>query len=83
MQPHERYGTVRFLARFVTYDVNRELADRAGDLVREQAERGRTLSVPDAIIAATAIAHGLTLLTLNTTDFQEIPGLNIASLAEE
>lgn len=83
MQPHERYATSKFLARFVTFDVDRELADRAGDLMRDQAERGRTLSVPDAIIAATAVEHGLTLLTLNTADFQGIQGLSIAPLNEE
>ena len=31
--------------------------------------------LPDAIIAATAIVHNLTLLTRNTADFAKIPNL--------
>jgi len=33
------------------------------------------LSIPDALIAATAMEHMLELYTLNTKDFQFIPGL--------
>ncbi len=33
------------------------------------------LSIPDALIAATALEHMLELYTLNTKDFQFIPGL--------
>jgi predicted nucleic acid-binding protein len=59
MQPDERYATNKLLSRFITYDMNRELADRAGDLVRESQDRHVSLDVPDAIIAATALTHGL------------------------
>ena len=38
------------------------------------------MSVPDAIIAATAIGHGLTLVTLNQGDFQNIAGLSLYAL---
>ena len=34
------------------------------------------LKTPDAIIAATALAHNLTLLSRNTTDFKNITGLH-------
>lgn len=83
MRPDERYTTTRLLSRFVTFDVDRDLADRAGDLIRERADRKHSLAVPDAIIAATAIVHGLTLVTLNQADFHGIPGLSIAPLPEE
>lgn len=33
------------------------------------------IKLPDAIIAATALVHGLPLLTRNTTDFRAIAGL--------
>lgn len=36
--------------------------------------RGRTL---DRMIGATALAHGLTLVTLNGRDFRDIPGLDL------
>ncbi|HRA47553.1 MAG TPA: PIN domain-containing protein [Thermomicrobiales bacterium] len=42
----------------------------------ERAKIGRHISVPDAIIAATAIAHDLTLVTRNTRDFEDI-GLSL------
>jgi predicted nucleic acid-binding protein len=34
---------------------------------------GRTRGAPDALIAATAIVHGLTLVTRNTRDFEDLP----------
>ena len=35
------------------------------------------MRTPDAIIAATAIANGLILLTDNEIDFHNIPGLQV------
>jgi hypothetical protein len=35
------------------------------------------LQIPDALIAATALEHGLTLYTRNVRDFQMIPSLSI------
>ncbi len=37
--------------------------------------RNFKIKLPDAIIAATAMVHDLTLLTRNTKDFQKITGL--------
>lgn len=37
----------------------------------------KKVKTPDAIIAATALTNGLVLLTSNTKDFQNIPGLVI------
>lgn len=35
------------------------------------------IKLPDAVIAATAIVHGLTLITRNVSDFQNIKGLDL------
>lgn len=35
------------------------------------------VKLPDAIIAATALAHGLTLITRNVSDFQALTGLAV------
>lgn len=49
--------------------VNERIADRWG-LVRAQAQlKGRPLSVVDALIAATALEHNLTLVSRNASDF--------------
>ena len=69
MQEHERYATQKLLSRFVTIDMGTEIAGRAGDYVREYRAQGKTLSVPDAIIAATAVQYGMTLVTFNARDF--------------
>lgn len=37
------------------------------------------LKLPDAIIASTAIVHGLTLLTRNISDFKKIGGLTLTN----
>ncbi|RKD17121.1 hypothetical protein BCY91_02960 [Pelobium manganitolerans] len=39
--------------------------------------RGRKIKTPDAIIAATTIAYGYTLITANEKDFANIRGLNL------
>jgi len=39
--------------------------------------RSRKINTPDAIIAATALAHGLTLVTGNERDFMHIKGIKI------
>jgi len=82
MAPDERYATQKLLSRFLTISLDRDIADRAGDWIRENRARGITLAVPDAIIAATALAHNLTLVTLNSDHFVGLSGLSLASLPE-
>jgi len=38
------------------------------------------IKLPDAIIAATALVHDLTLITRNTSDFKNIEGIKIIDL---
>lgn len=46
--------------------------------------KNRSISVPDALIAATALAYGLPLVTHNRKDFEEIsPELKIVSKYNE
>lgn len=55
MTPDERYATQKLLSRLGVYDLDRTIADKAGDLIAMSKKSGRVLGVPDAIIAATAI----------------------------
>lgn len=36
----------------------------------------KKIKLPDAIIAATVLVHGFTIIARNTKDFQHIAGLN-------
>lgn len=49
--------------------VNERIAERWGRLSGDSQRRGRTLSTADGLIAATAIEHGLTVVTRNVRDF--------------
>ncbi len=54
--------------------VDRPVAELAGQLRRSSHVR-----TPDALIAATALRHGLRLLTRNACDFEAVPGLTVVA----
>ena len=49
--------------------VTKAIADRWGRLVIEAKRKGSTLTTADGLIAATAIEHGLAIVTRNVSDF--------------
>ena len=59
----------RFLNELECYPLTAAIARRAGELKRDRAKKGRTLSLPDVIVAATAMEYELTLMTDNRKDF--------------
>jgi predicted nucleic acid-binding protein len=50
--------------------VTRSIAERWGVLEGQRQLVGRSLNVPDGQIAATALEHGLTMVTRNAKDFE-------------
>ena len=68
-----------FLSALVWYGDSRSIARRAGRLRFAWAQQGTTLSLPDSLIAATALEHGLTLITDNRKHFP-MPELQVLSL---
>jgi predicted nucleic acid-binding protein len=67
----------RLLDPFVELPVNRAVAERAGR-IRRTSRSG----MADALIAATAIQHRLTLVTRNSGDFASVSGLRLRSPRE-
>lgn len=54
-----------------------ESAERFGIIQTQLLRRGITVSPVDLMIAAVALVHDLTVVTHNTKDFQNIPGLRL------
>ena len=67
--PHERSATLALLDALETIDVDTHIADLGGTLWKTYRERGRELGAVDSLLAATALRHDLTLVTLNLKDF--------------
>ena len=65
----------RLLAPFRELPVDRAIAERAGRIKREARIR-----MPDALIAATALEHRLSVATRNMRDFQAVRGLRLRAL---
>ena len=79
VRPHEATSTEEFISELLWFDTPFTLARKAGLLRNDWARKGITLSLPDRLIAATALHYGLTLITENRKDFP-MPELNIHPL---
>ena len=69
----------RFFSDLTVLPFDSDVAKRAAKLrsdLRQQSIRTRERAI-DLQIAATALFHGLELVTYNTRDFDDIPGLNL------
>ena len=52
--------------------VDRQVAGRWASLMAQRTRAGRPLPTVDSLIAATALAYDLTIVTRNTRDFEGI-----------
>ena len=66
-----------FFAPFTSMSFDDEAAEVYGRLRAELEIRGTPIGPNDLLIAATSLAHGLTLVTRNEKEFSRVPGLNI------
>jgi len=63
-------------------DIDQSVADRWGRLMGDGIAKGRKPSVTDSQIAATALTHGMTMVTWNVDDFQ-FEGLSLVNPFDE
>jgi predicted nucleic acid-binding protein len=67
------------LSTLLILESNRAVCDRWADI--QVYRSAQPIGVADAWIAATALAHGVELVTHNPTDFQGVPGLTVITEA--
>ena len=61
-----------FMDDAVVLDLSNEVVERTIEI-----RKAIRIKLPDAIIAATALVHGFTLLTRNVSDFSNVPKLSV------
>ena len=76
----EESGTLRFLDACQTINVDADIADVAGRLVRNQRSDGITMHLPDALIAASALIRHVPLYTCNPRHYL-VDGLEVKAVA--
>lgn len=52
-------------------------AEKYAEIRTDLERRGETIGANDLLIAATALAHGATLVTRNTGEFSRVPDLHL------
>lgn len=67
----------RFCAANVLLPLTDAIINRSSDIYADLHRRGLLIGDADILIAATALEHGLTLVTNNTTHFSRIVGLSL------
>ncbi len=66
------------LSRFPVVPIDRRIAELWAEVMHVH-RRHQPISTPDAFVAATALALDALLVTNNASDFQDIPGLRVAT----
>lgn len=68
------------LAALHAIPITEPVARIHADVWAQLARRGELIGAHDLWIAATAVAHGLTVATGNADEFRRVPGLGVVSL---
>src|SRR5690606_26361903 len=77
IKPEEEERIMVFLQNIHHISISKEVIDRAIPI-----RKNKSMSVGDAIIAATALLNNLPLITANIQDFQHIEDLKLIDLRE-
>lgn len=65
------------LADVVVLDFDSACAQQFGIIRGWQLQRGIQVAIPDLMVASVALIHNLTLVTHNTADYKNVPGLRL------
>jgi len=71
---HKIEGVKRFIADSSIFEITPDVI-----LHCIKIRKGKKIKTPDAIIAATALSLGYTLISRNEIDFKNIPGLKVVN----
>lgn len=69
------------LQRFPTLPIDLDTARAHSHIWADLASRGKMIGPHDLWLAATCIAHKLTMITANQREFDRVPGLDVEALA--
>ncbi len=72
-----------FSQPFVCLPFDDRAADAYGSIRADLEHEGRPIGPNDLLIAATALANSLTLITHNVSEFNRVPGLSVADWESE
>ena len=75
--PTRQQAVLDFFNDVEFLDVDWDVSRKFGEIRAAQLDQGQFTPEMDLLIASTALAHGLTLVTHNTQDFTNVPGLNL------
>ncbi len=78
-QPNDLKQTQDFLMPFIAHPINDEIARRAAELLKLRGDTEAPLMYAEAVIAATALHHGLTLVTYNTKNLETLSSLRLVN----
>ena len=75
--PSRLADLLAFPGDMVPLEFDLTVARKFGEIRSQQLDQGNLTPEMDLMIAATALAHGLALVTHNTQDFAQVPRLSL------
>jgi tRNA(fMet)-specific endonuclease VapC len=75
--PKYHQGLMSLLADVTVLDVDQAVAFKFGEIRSQLLDHGTPVASVDLMIGATALVHGLAVVTHNTQHFSKIPGLRL------
>lgn len=76
--PNRSLSVQKLLAASMIHEVDLAVADKFGELRAGLLDQGITVGEMDLLNASVAVIHNLTMVTHNTKDYTNIPGLILA-----